>query len=120
MAEMEELLERVEKATEGDQGPLLRETRTALVPYTPDDGPWISRFVHLIDAGGYESAALALVERVLPGCEFMFNSEEGRTLFHATIYIEPDRQWAYSKGSPALALLAALLRALIACAQAAG
>jgi hypothetical protein len=123
-----DLLARVEASEGGaDQWGVLRDVRLALVPFGGSgdvEGAriWIARFNTLCDAGGYESAALALVERVLP-----------RPGHHVRSIGQDDHgNWLASIGkgwpsnctevyrspadpalpTPALALLAALLKAM--------
>lgn len=115
VSDLTALLARVETAEGREQGPLLHEARNLLVVYTPTDGPFISRFVGLIQAGGYESAALALCARVLPGAEWIIN--KGCGMVSVALPLHGGEYGEYSVRhdcNAPLALLAAMLKALIA------
>jgi hypothetical protein len=132
--DLQELLERVEGAEGGShQWGVLRDVRLALVPFegsgdAEDVRAWIARFNVLCDAGGYESAALVLVERVLPGFHVLVSScgappsaKDSHSGWRASLkgdydFLSGQPQVSLSTGvlkTPALALIAALLKALI-------
>ena len=111
------LIERLERATEPDHR-LVYDTARAVYPTAFPCG-WILdqelaewrflTFDHLIGAKAWESAALALVERVRPGAGWAVGKTPGGTGW-ARVFKAREH---YSEApTPALALLIALLRTL--------
>lgn len=117
-SQLAELLARVEKATADEQWALVREAAALLLPGGDASLARSQRLDinTLCDAGGYESASLALVERVLPGWVWsvMVDYElPGRARLHDAMQPSGPLSVSADGATPALALLAALLRALI-------
>lgn len=117
-ADLASLLERVEKATADDQWDLLRAVRQALVPISEassaEDDDSAYRYAAMLDANAYESAALALVGRVQPGWGWAASAENKAWLWSPE-KPSPKRQNVANGATPALALIAALLRSLMSC-----
>ena len=111
MGDLASLLERVEKAAE-HEAVLLCDAAALLLP--PND--WRLRISQLTSAGAPLDAALALVERCLPGWRWMVRRVEPseRPMFAAYVEAVDGEHFWRSGPAPALALIAALLRALIA------
>lgn len=122
MAELQALLARVEAATGPDRA-LSNAIRAALFPPKAEvieheghlvtlPAGWGSGFEP--DLTGSLDAALALVERVLPGWELELTSEfRDDAVIWRVMLGDPLRGMDGESSTPALALLAALLRALV-------
>ena len=112
------LIERLEMATEPDHR-LFYDTARAVYPTAFPCG-WILdqelaewrflTFDHLIGAKAWESAVLALVERVRPGEHFIVSTMPEGVGFYAALG-KGDTP-AHTGPTPAIALLIALLRTL--------
>lgn len=131
MTALTDLLARVEKA-DGPDAWLFRDVLLALVPDPLTGGEaatvpvqvFRANALKLFRAGGYLDATLALVERVL-GADWrwlltnvgydggVYQGGCGATI-HSPISSGGGPKWSGFANTPALALLAALLRALIA------
>lgn len=114
MSELRELLERVEKAT----GPNT-EIEVELIQrfISAKEGDLHRRYT--IAVYGFTSsidAAIALVERVRPGWAWNVGNvgEEDRPSVALTVPFEPYQDFVAHGATPALAVIAALLRSLIA------
>lgn len=123
MTTLQDLLERVEKA-EGSDWRLMMDVARAAYPEAYPDG-WVYdsevadwrflRFEKWVGAEAWDQAALALVERKLPGWTWRLDSPDSASEPAFARLSGPE--WRSGAGwakTPALALLAALLRALIA------
>lgn len=109
MGDLANLLERVEKA-EGWEGDLIDQVLLACVPLNEGGG-----FHRAFYALSPTDAALALVERKLPGWTWRLDSPDSASepAFARLSGTERRSAVGWAK-TPALAVLAALLRALIA------
>jgi hypothetical protein len=107
--EIEKLTRLIEVATAETQAQVLREVITTLIP---DDGR--NRLLKLVEAEGYETAALALVERVLPGWMWYVGSVGENDMPQATITepVEDCRDFVGHATTAPLAILLAMLKAL--------
>lgn len=106
---LEALIERVEKATGPDRD-LFLAVAAAVVPDYAADLDWRATFNSFIAVGAWENAALALVERVLPGCDWRVQTLPSGG-FEASVILIPVIAHAQSE-TPSIALLLAMLRAL--------
>ena len=107
------LLERVEGAMAQDQWQVIRDIALALVP---DDPSTRVRVNALCDAGAPVDAALALIGRVLPGCVWTVMTDyelPGRARLYEAGQFAPRVMQQADGATPALALCAALLAAMI-------
>lgn len=115
MSELEQLLARVVEATADRTDLALYDARASLVPKTAENADWIYRWTEFVDARAYTDAALALVERVLPGWDYGLDRDQGQ--FFAVLSPEGATmaKGFQSEGRTiTLAILTALLKALIA------
>lgn len=105
------LLARVEAATEPDA----RLFGDIFVALESSAYEWEADWVRLLDAGAWASAAIALVERRRPGWQWSIDSPyaPNHKLAHAELWTGDDEAIADAH-TPALAALAALLKAEIA------
>lgn len=114
-----DLLVRVEKAEDIDLG-FFGEILDAVAPdlnvlqITGRDIAVRARIINYAYAGAWESAALALVERVLPGWRYCVDSGPKPRGHVAFVETKAGSAWESTAATPALSLLAALLKALIA------
>lgn len=124
MSDLKELLERVEKATRADH-PLGHEVLLALG--ARHDHDWDHEYwfgedrLYPYDITASIDAAVALVEKKLPGWSWLL-SQRGSAYVISPDFEPAPEDWLEPKGvtfhgdgsTPALALIAALLKALIA------
>lgn len=114
-SDLQSLLSRVMEA-EGPDLKLFYDACVALAYNGVDDFEFHQYFWRMIDAGAWESAALSLLDRALPDALYRIEKKSpsvyrrpdhnfGATCWHAGEQEEADHV------SPALALLAALLKA---------
>ena len=103
-----DLLERVEGATGASFDLFVRIVRACGV-YDDMD----ARFWDLLRAGAYTDAALALLARVLPGRVVRLSISERVSTAQLTSPLRDDGA-RHAGSTPALAILSAMLRALIA------
>lgn len=82
------------------------------VPMSPEERSW--RAYAAPDFTASLDAALALVERVLPGLSWDLHFTLGDAPYYTANLLPPAREFYATRPTPALALLAAMLRALIA------
>lgn len=108
MTNLKDLLTRVEGATVDNEHVVLYDAIQLLA----HDETFRLRLEAMRRVQAYESAALALVSRVLPGLPWMVQTAPEGT-YYAHLYQRDPVDWAYGK-TPALALLAAMLKALLA------
>jgi len=102
----------VEQGTADQQWALIRDTAKMLLDI---DDLARSRVNQLTDAGGHLDAALALVERVLPGWAWELTRWTGGGYTTSISQYNPgDEEFRGQGPTPALALLSALLKALSA------
>lgn len=113
-SQLSELLERVEGATADQQWALVRDAARLLLDI---DDMARARINQLCDAGGFTDAAVALVARVLSGWTWCLGYDEnGAGKFYDAIIYSPDAKidsGEQTAKAPALALLAAMLKALL-------
>jgi len=119
-SELEALLERLEGATEGDEWGLIRNLTAALVTHADAGEENVStRIGRLCDAGGFESAAVALIGRVLPGWGYRIENWPTEGVTATTVQVVPKGLYDRLEGwadapTPALALCKALVKAKLA------
>lgn len=111
------LLKRVATTTSSGQGIFMRTVRRALVS-APDDEAigWVGRFNAMLDAGAYESAAIMLSERALPGVWWIVGKgkmTESEPLYGAQLLFAGEVLAAAEHAeAPALAMVGAILLAM--------
>jgi hypothetical protein len=123
MTTLQDLLARVESATESGVDlflsvgvALLPDTFPCTIDHNHERVQWKVRWTGWLGEGAFTEAALALVERVLPGWRWMVRRIEPSEFPSFGAYVEQvDGEHFWRTGStPALAILSALLKALIA------
>ena len=113
--ELSELLAKVEAASGSDNPELARDMCNVFVHR--DDYPTIGTMItnSLTDPERWQiGTALALVERALPGCDWELKTARHRKGFIAKIFPADDQLYRADGTSAPLAIVAALLKALIA------
>ena len=121
--ELIELAERVERAGEREQVDLLYAAWEARGPIECPSAKQAARFVNMMDAGAFESAAMSLVPVGVEGLPLSFKLEHfhlgnGTRKSRASVWCGlggvSSLDTATDAATPALALCAAFLRALAA------
>jgi len=114
-SDLTSLLIRVEKAEGADRELLVALGEALFIDFAPSPA-WWKKFTRFIDAGAWTDAALALCKRLYPDVFFhvsRFSRDGG-----AEAHLYPNRRigddYKAEAKTPALALLAALLKAKIA------
>ncbi len=113
-ADLDALRERLERA-EGADDLLFQQCRHALLPGVDDwNGTteqfiWIQRFAGYLEAKAYLDAAVALVQRVRPGCHWQVNDGGGAWVQSA----DPLDMIAATGATPAIAIVLGLVKRLI-------
>jgi hypothetical protein len=126
---LKSLLARVEGATGAcwstdNEFEILHDARRLLVPLNNEAEAFHLRFIRLCEARGFTDAALALCERVLPGCTWELSLGRDEDGLYYIANIQSDDYQSYGNGclrsTSSLTTVAALLKALISQEQSHG